>query len=334
MRQTPMRRTALLCVLSLSSAPSVFSQNPENQHYEVYRKIRPSIVGVRAFATFGDRNGTGVIVSADGLIVTSSAVVPAGAENVRVWLSGPRQRQAAVVASWPDVELTLLKIPDRDLAPLPFGDAAALRPGDLVYSVGNVFDSLLNDDQPALQLGVVSGLYTLRATRQGSDYKGPVIETTAAVNPDSQGGPLVNGAGEMVGLLTLNYSPSRWLGVAVPAGAIQDALAEHLQKPGSADPAGNPAAANPVAGGLGVTVKADPGGLAVAAVEKGSPAARAGIEPDDVIVAVGEKPAGSPADFETWAKSLQTGSIVRLSVKVGGEGSPVRVEITIGSTGR
>ena len=156
------RGDGFFCLAVSFLAPQAWAQSPESQHEAVYRKTASSVVGIRAFATFGDHNGTGVILTPDGLIATSSAVVPAGSENIRVWLHGARQRKARFVEAWPDLELSLIKVEEKDLVPLPLGDSSALRPGDAVYSIGNVFDSIFNDDQPALNLGVVSGLYTSR----------------------------------------------------------------------------------------------------------------------------------------------------------------------------
>ena len=118
----------------------------------------------------------------------------------------------------------LLAVEGGGLKPLTFA-SEPVRVGQFVMSVGNPFEAIHRMWRPAVSLGVVSGKYK---PEKGflTYYRGEVIETDAAVNPGSYGGPLVNRKGEVVGMVTSSFDYRRWLGCAVPADTVRRALAE------------------------------------------------------------------------------------------------------------
>src|SRR5262245_64665116 len=215
----------------------------------LYTLVSPAVVGIdcwsgptRAGEPFAF--GTGVIIDPEGLILTSITVVPPEAKRIRAYLWDGRALDAERVRSAPHLELVLVRLEPpaerskaegragaegRSAFPfLPLGDSGGLRVGQLAYTLGNAFKSISEDNQVSLAAGAISGRYALREAKSGSRYIGPAIETTAAVNDGMDGGPLVNSRGEMVGLVSLNFSRNRWLGTAIPINSLKPFLADDL----------------------------------------------------------------------------------------------------------
>jgi serine protease Do len=304
---------------------SLLVQAPETAHRAVYDKASDSIVAVRATPALGERSGSGVIVSKDGFIITSYATCPEGSENIRVYLRGPRLLKAKLVATDPEHELSLIKVEIKaELTPIEYGEAVKL--GDASYTLGNAANSIINNDSASLGVGIVSAQYTLRDPHGTSIYVGPVIETTAPVNVGMEGSPLLNSKGQMVGFVTLNYSPSRFLGNAIPVASIRAAI-EKLQKRGAAVAAPTPdGEAGP--GYLGVTVADRNGKVVVESVDAGSPAEEKGLAKGLVLVALGGRPIKDAADFRTRQQELKEGDVIFL--KVDDEGSVANLKIPLG----
>ena len=290
----------------------------------VFEKTAGSVVAVRARApVLGERSGTGVVLTKDGLILTSAAACPEGSTRIRVWVRGPRRYDGELVAVSRKDEIAIVRIrPAGDLRPIERGDSSGVRVGDVSYTAGNAANSIIIDDQPSFNAGIVSGLYVLPEERANSTWRGPVIETTAAVNVGMEGAPCLDREGRMVGLVTLNYSPSRFLGAAIPIDELKPAIERLLR--GAPDRA---EAAPPEAGeGHAGFRAADREGRAVVEeVEPGGPADRAGLKKGDVILEVTGAPVKSARDVEERLKGLESGSIVWFKVEIDGAPAPVRI---------
>ncbi len=278
-------RSVLPCLLAWALAAPALAGEPsagsrlDRAHRSLYAKVRPSIVGIRARGTLGDVVGTGILLDDQGLILTSSAVVGRGAEQIRVYLTGPRLVRARLVGTRPADECALIRIDPCGLPPIAMGDSDAVAVGQRVYAVGNAENALIHDDQATLSVGVVSGLYGLREGRMSSTYTGLVMETTAAVNPGIEGGALVDGEGRLVGLLVLNYSPLRWLGTAIPINTLKPVVEELRREERPPDPAEKPADTGRIAF-FGADFEPDaaaPGGLTIKSVAPEGPAEVAGL---------------------------------------------------------
>lgn len=299
------------------------AQQTDDAHRAVYRKTVDSVVAVRAMAPLGERSGSGVVLTKDGLLLTSYAACPDGATNIRVWVKGPRLYTAEIVATSKKDELTLLRIKPRgELKPVELGDSGALKPGDVSYTIGNAANSIILDDQPSFNVGVISAVYRLSDERANSTYTGPVIETTAAVNVGMEGAPCLNADGRMVGFVTLNYSPHRFLGTAIPLDEIKPVV-ERLKK-ATTETAENAPAGE---GWIGVTVKALGGRVVVDAVEKDSPGDLAGFGKGDAILQVGNAAVKSVADFEQFLREMEAGSIVWIKAELAGKVETVKVTL-------
>lgn len=297
-------------------------------HRALYEKVRPSIVGIRARGTLGEVSGSGILLDAQGTILTSSSVVGRGAEGIRVWLAGPRLATARLIGVRPEDECALLHVDAADLKPIAMGDSDAVAVGRRVYSIGNAENALINDDQASLSLGVVSGLYGLREERMGSSYTGRVLETTAAVNPGIEGGALLDEQGRLVGMVVLNYSPLRWLGVAVPINALKPAI-ESLQREDAAAGGATEPEAPRGEGWFGAEVEAAEGveGLRVKSVAPDGPADAAGLAAGHRILELAGKKVMSPEAFDTTIRSEAPGTLIWIKVNLGDEERECRVTL-------
>lgn len=316
-------RSVVAAALLLLAAGPLGAQSIDDAHRGVYRKCVDSVVAVRALATLGERSGSGVILSADGLILTSYAACPEGATKVRVWVKGPRLYTAEIVAASKREEITLLRITPRSpLKPIELGESSKLRPGQVSYTIGNAANSIILDDQPSFNLGIVSALYRLGEERANSTYTGPVIETTAAVNVGMEGAPCLDADGRMVGIVTLNYSPHRFLGTAIPLDEFRGVL-ERLKKGAAETPDTAPAGE----GWLGLRVKAEGGRLVVESVDKDGPADIAGFGPGDVLLEVGNTPLKSAKDLDERLRGMEVGSIVWFRAEIAGKVETLKVTL-------
>jgi Do/DeqQ family serine protease len=237
---------------------------------------------------FGSRNryasslGSGVIVSADGYVLTNNHVVGQGEGEVTVALGDRRELPARIVGvdSWTD--LALLKIEAEDLPVIPWGDSSTLQVAEWVMAIGNPFQ--LNQ---SVTLGIVSALG--RANVGISAYE-DFIQTDAAINPGNSGGALVNARGELIGINTAIFSQSggyQGIGFAVPsnlARRVVDDLVQYGQvRRGSL----GYLELSPLTTRLAEQLKAtSTEGLVVTAISREAPAYRAGLQPGDILVTV------------------------------------------------
>jgi S1-C subfamily serine protease len=181
--------------------------------------------------------GSGFVVSPGGHVLTATSVVPPNAEEIRISFPDWVERDASIV--WTDERLavTLLKVEAEGLPFLPLArDLPAL--GEVAFTAGDVAGALASGGRASFSRGRVSGIYDVPRGPE-SAYAGTCIETTAALNPGSDGGPLVDAAGRACGVLILGVHPARWQGTAVPAAMLVEPLASFLP---AAPPAAVPAA--------------------------------------------------------------------------------------------
>jgi len=222
---------------------------PADEIQAVADRVLAATVSIACSGEGGSFSGSGVVVTAEGHVLTAASVVPKGAAEVTVLLPGYRRRPAAIAVLDESLGITLLKVPTEE--PLDFLPLARDPPavGDTVFTAADIDDVMLANGRASLSRGVVSGIYGIE--RQAAAVAtGHVIETSAAVNRGSNGGPLVDADGRVVGVISLAVSPRRWQGVAVPATAILDSLfpASRGVFPVRIDDATAPAAAPPLDG--------------------------------------------------------------------------------------
>ncbi len=266
--------------------------------------------------------GSGVIVAADGLIVTNNHVV-AGADQILVALRDRREYPAKLVFADPRLDLALLRV-DTKGAQLPvirIGDSDRAEVGDITIAIGNPFGV-----GQTVTTGIVSGL--ARTGIGVSDWQF-FIQTDAAINPGNSGGALLDAQGRLIGINTAIYSPSggsNGIGFAIPSKIVQvflNAAVKGKLVSGWIGVEGEPLTAESARlAGLD-----RPGGLLVTAVTPGSPGAAAGIRPGDVLRTVDGK---EVADGGQLRYSLATEGVGRtLEVHLFRGGKDERVMVTL-----
>jgi S1-C subfamily serine protease len=289
----------------------------------LYEKVAPTVVGLTCRRPNEVYFGTGTIIDPRGLVVTSTTVIPEGATNVRVYLKGGRVLPGKPVLIDEDTELSLLRIegsvPEAAFAFVELGHSGQLRLGELALTFGNAFQSIQNDDQISLGKGIISGFYDLDETFSQSKYTGRAIETSAPLNSGADGGPLIDHEGKLVGILSLNYSRSRWLGTAVPVDALKPFLWKHL--------AWFHESQEPLRAHVGWSLQgsSEAAGVNVSAVEPGGPAAQAGVRPGDRLVELDGEPVADVPQLRERLRTLGPGATVRLKARRGEEELQVEV---------
>lgn len=254
--------------------------------------------------------GSGVIVSADGLIVTNHHVIDK-ADEITVVLTDRREFDAEVVTRDEGTDLAVLRIKSKTEA-LPFlklRDSDTLEVGDLVLAIGNPFGV-----GQTVTSGIVSAL--ARTARGVSDF-GFFIQTDAAINPGNSGGALISLDGGLVGINTAIYSRgggSNGIGFAIPSNMVATVI-------GGAVSGGQ--VLRPWLGARGQSVDVDiahslnlslPSGILVNAVHSGGPAARAGLTVGDVIESVNGRQVPDANSLKFRVATLTVGGIARLGV--------------------
>jgi serine protease Do len=267
--------------------------------------------------------GSGVIVRADGTILTNNHVVQR-ADSIRVVLSDGRDLEAKVVGTDPASDLAVIRLKDapEGLEPIELADSRRLRLGDVVLAIGNPFGV-----GQTVTMGIVSAKG--RANMGIVDYE-DFIQTDAAINPGNSGGALVDMEGKLVGINTAILSRTggyEGIGFAIPSNMVKpimDALLENGRV---------------VRGYLGVMIQeidepmkralglATEEGVLVADVASGSPAARAGIEPRDVIVSFDGRPIESTGQLRNQVAMKGANVTVQLGVVRGDSRRTVSVEL-------
>ena len=271
-------------------------------------------------------SGTGFIISPDGYVLTNNHVVQ-GARAVQVVLANRDTRPATVVGSDSLIDLAVLKIEGEGLPTLPLGDASALPVGDWVIAIGN---ALALPGGPTVTVGVVSALDRTLQTDPGSPPLENLIQTDATINPGNSGGPLVNLQGEVVGINTavIRGAQAEGLGFAVSIDVARAAARQIIETGRVAWPYLGiaPGELNPAqAEELGLE---DARGVLVLEVV-GQPAARAGIQPGDVIVGLDSHPVPTTAELTRLLRTrFRVGQAVQ--VRLLRDGREVTVTATLG----
>lgn len=264
-------------------------------------------------------SGSGFIIREDGLVVTNAHVV-ADAERIQVRLADGRRFEGKLVGKDNRVDLAVVQIEGaRELPVFPLGDSNRIRVGEFVLALGHPFGL-----EQSVSFGIVSRKGTpLRVASPGFDF----IQTDAAVNPGNSGGPLVNMAGEVVGVNSM-AARSGSIGFAIPINVVK-ALVPQLVAKGKVE-----------WGWLGVGIDevsdedlaklglSEARGVLVRRVMPGEPADKGGLKAMDVILNVDDEPVNGPRDLQRIIATSPPGKTVTL--RVVREGKETALSVTVG----
>ena len=320
-----LNRLSVVSVVSTGTAPSPESRSPfEGSPWEeffgrdFFERFDPSSDGGQRMRL---GQGSGVIVSKDGYVLTNNHVV-ANAGEVEIVLGDERRFTAEIVGTDPKTDLAVLKIDAPDLMPARLGDSDAMSVGEWVVAAGNPFGLTAS-----VTAGIVSALG--RSNMGITDYE-DFIQTDAAINPGNSGGPLLNLDGEVVGINTAimtRSGGSMGVGFAIPSNMARDIMNSLIET------------GRVVRGWLGVGIQRltpelansfdfeGDEGVIVAEVDEGTPAYRGGLRAGDIVVAYDGRPLESMEGFRTDVASTPPGTEVPIEVVRDGETRELRVEV-------
>ncbi|WP_454693867.1 DegQ family serine endoprotease [Achromobacter aegrifaciens] len=251
--------------------------------------------------------GSGFIVSADGIILTNAHVVQ-DAKEVTVKLTDRREYKAKVLGSDPQTDVAVLKIDAKNLPVVKVGDVNQLQVGEWVLAIGSPY---------GLENTATAGIVSAKGRSLPDDTSVPFIQTDVAVNPGNSGGPLFNDRGEVVGINSQIYSRTggfQGLSFSIPidvAYKIKDQILEH----GKVQHARLGVTVQEVNQDLANSFKLDtPSGALVSSVEKGSAADKAGLQPGDVVRKIDGKTIVSSGDLASTITLATPGEKIKLDV--------------------
>ncbi len=299
------------------AAPAPAGLTPDEQMtINVVKRVRPSVVNINTqsqvetfFGVLPQQGaGSGVIVRPDGYILTNNHVVQ-GATNIKVTLLGGKTLPGKIVGTDPLVDLAVIKVDSREPFPAAqLGRSGDLQVGQMAIAIGNPFGL-----GSTVTTGVVSALN--RNIQLPNLIVENLIQTSAAINPGNSGGALVDSSGRVIGINTAIIPNAQGIGFAIPSDLARVEMAQliaqgRVVRPwvgvvygGEVDP--QTAQAYNLGADHGVVVRQ---------VEPASPAARAGIQPGDIIIAVSGDRVDNWNDFVREVVSKKIGDAVTLSL--------------------
>lgn len=307
---------------------------------QVSESVVSIVTSTRATDFFGQSHeasaaGTGIIVTSDGYILTNKHVVN-GASKVSVILDdGTTFENVEVVAVDPLNDVAFLKIKDvSNLTPAKLGDSKTIHVGQQVIAIGNA----LGEYQNTVTAGIISGTGRSVTASDGSSRNmetlSDMIQTDAAINSGNSGGPLVNAAGEVIGINTATSTSAENMGFAIPISSAKGMLNQLIES-GKAErtylgvysveitPDAAKAYNLPVNSGAYIYSSS-----AYTAITKDSPAAKAGLKDKDIITSVNGAKVGSAGSLSSLIGEYKPGDTVQLTVIR--EGNEIAVNVTLG----
>ncbi len=316
----PMLERAMPAVVNISTSTNIrVSENPlmQDPFFREFFNVPEQLQRQQKNSL-----GSGVIIdSSQGLVLTNNHVIDK-ADKIMVTLHDGRQLNAELIGTDPASDIAIIRVPGNNLTQLPIADSSQLKVGDFVVAIGSPF---------GLSQTVTSGIVSaLGRSGLGIEKFENFIQTDASINPGNSGGALVNLRGELIGMNTAILAPNGGnvgIGFAIPTNMIMT-IKESLVKHGEVR-----------RGLLGVTTQdltpelvsafnlENKQGAAISRIESNSPAAKAGLEPGDIIVAANGKPVKNSQDINNIIGLLQIGDKVSIEFFRGNEKKEVTTMI-------
>lgn len=314
--------------MNLQAAPKGIDNIPQNggmSLQDIYTQNIPSVVSITCQSSHSASSGTGVILSADGYIVTNAHVVE-NSSAISVQLTDDRIFNARLVGCDDISDLAVLRIDCTDLTPAQFGDSSTLRVGDTVVAIGDPLGAAFRGTYTN---GIVS------AINRDVDTNGrtmTLIQTNAALNSGNSGGPLINCYGQVIGINTMKIGTFtdtagvEGLGFAIPSTQVKEIVDQIISQ--------GYVSGRPTLGISGETLSSFyqhyyrmPAGLYITEVEAGSDAARKGIQEGDLLLYLEDTRITGMEDLKTAVYDCQVGEVVEVIVYH--KGQQYRLELTL-----
>ena len=306
------------------NANLTFKQAPANlaglSYHEAVAKAIPSVVRIyttnSATAGVEKGSGSGVIIDAQGYIVTNQHVIN-GATQIQVVLDDNRDAPAKLVGVDPDNDLAVLKIDLPNLTPITMGREDELRVGDVVLAIGNPFDV-----GQSVSMGIVSALHR---TQMGVNTFENFIQTDAAINEGNSGGALIDSNGNLVGINnfivnsgTGNNTGSAGVGFAIPVSTLQQ-VSQELIKTGKVSRGYIGASSQNITPQMARAFNLpNVSGVIIASVATNGPAAQAGVQVGDILTKVGDANIANVNTMVSAVAQLKPGESVILTIQRNG----------------
>jgi S1-C subfamily serine protease len=307
---------------------------------KLVQKVLPSIVSIKVIGSGSEDQGTGMIISKRGLVVTNNHVIAAAVDGgtITVTRSGTTKSEAAtLVGTNPVDDVALIRITNAsNLTPVTFGNSNKLEVGDSLVAIGNALG--LAAGTPTVTSGIVSALgRTVTAgTDTSSETLNNMIQTDAAINPGNSGGPLLDSSGNVIGMNTAvagtlsDGENSQNIGFAIPVATIQSLLptllaGESVVTHGAFIGVEIESMTPSLQSQYGFTVSS---GAVVMSVISGTGAAAAGVKQGDIIVGINKTTIESAQDVSSVISSLHPGQRIALHIVRGTK--HLVIEVTLG----
>jgi S1-C subfamily serine protease len=299
----------LLDEYSRAVTATVDAVGPAVVRLDVRRRVRARDARGREAAQEIGGSGSGFIFTPDGLIVTNSHVV-SGAASVEAALNDGQRFHADLIGDDPDTDIAVLRVAGHKLPSVVLGESRALRVGQLVVAIGNPYGF-----QCSVTAGVVSALGRSLRSSNGR-LMDDVIQTDAALNPGNSGGPLVSSRGEIIGVNTAVILPAQGICFATAIDTAKVTIGQ-LLKHGRVRRARLGLAGQNIVLPRRMVRHHDlprDEALQVVSVEREGPAAVAGVEPGDIIVAFAQHPVAGFDDLHRYLTEEKLGEMAPLTV--------------------
>ncbi len=261
--------------------------------------------GTNFYGSTATSAGSGVIIRADGIIVTCAHVIE-GSKSIKVYLKNGQEYEAQVVGSDEKSDIAVLKISATNLSPVSLGDSSQLRLGDNVIAIGNPLGEL----NGSVTVGVISAVD--RSIVIGN-YSMTVLQTDAAINPGNSGGALLNSQGQLIGIVNAKSSGTsvEGLGFAIPLNKITSVIEQLLTYGYVKD--------RPYIGismqEITSTRMGDTPGVYVVQVYSNSAAEKAGLAIGDRIVSIDTKTITSISDIDAFIDGSRVGQVIKMVIE-------------------
>ncbi len=271
--------------------------------------------------------GSGFIISGDGLVVTNKHVVSVPNAKYRVITADDKSYDIVKIYRDPDSDLAIVKIDATGLTPIEMGDSDNIKVGQMAIAIGTALGEFRNTVTVGVISGVGRGITAGDPFASSAERLDNVIQTDAAINPGNSGGPLLNSAGQVIGVNTAVSAEGQSIGFALPINTVKEAV-NNFNTTGQFNRPFVGVEYRMISRQVAV-LNEIPEGAYVMNIVEGSPAERAGIQPDDIITRINGDKVTTANDLARIVGKKKVGDVV--SCTVWREGEERTFTVTLGT---